>query len=98
MYSSSNALDFYIACYVEKMSVEDKDGYFYIVSKDTWFDFLVKYLRARKIKTLSNTINLLFTKKIEENELNEVFNGLFPFNPLLDSEENNDRISPTYSR
>jgi hypothetical protein len=32
--------------------------------------------RPRKIKTLSNTINSLFTKKLEENELAAVINNL----------------------
>ena len=115
-----NSLDFHIAFYVGQLSLQDKEGYFHIVSKDTGFDPLVKHLkskkikvnrvnnlaeipilrisnttdndekinaivknlagrgqsRPRKIKTLSNTINSLFAKKLEENELMDVINSL----------------------
>lgn len=108
-----NALDFHIAYYIGRISAEDEDAYFHIISKDTGFDPLVKHLRERKIhvhrekclseipllkisnakskdervdaiveslkgrgtskprkvKTLSNTINSLFMKKLEEAEL-----------------------------
>jgi hypothetical protein len=118
--SGRNALDFHIACYLGHLSAEDKNGNYYIVSKDTGFDPLVKHLkskkirvsrvsdpteistlqisnimdsdnkintivknlagrgqtRPRKIKTLSNTINSLFAKKLEENELTSIINNL----------------------
>jgi hypothetical protein len=127
-----NALDFHIACYIGQLSVQDKDGYFHIVSKDTGFDPLVKHLRSnkvkvnrvsdlaeipilrihnsidndekinaivknlagrgqsrpRKIKTLSNTINSLFTKKLEENELNSVINILKTKKYIVVNQEN----------
>jgi hypothetical protein len=35
-----------------------------------------KQARPRKIKTLSNTINSLFAKKLEENELTSIINDL----------------------
>jgi type IV secretory pathway VirB4 component len=100
--------------------LQDPDGYFHIISKDTGFDPLIKYLKARKIKiqrerdlaeipvlrisrstsndekiaaiiknlagrgqsrprkvkTLANTINSLFTKKLEESELMSLVNEL----------------------
>ncbi len=115
-----NALDFHIACYLGQLSSEDKDGYYYIISKDTGFDHLVKHLREkrikvnrvndlaeipilrisnttdndeklnaivknlagrgqsrpRKVKTLSNTINSLFTKKLEDTELDLIIKNL----------------------
>ena len=109
-----NALDFHIAYYMGKISAEDNEAYFHIISKDRGFDPLIKHVKSKKIhaqrekdiseipllkisnakpkderidaiivslkgrgtskprrvKTLSNTINSLFMKKLEENELN----------------------------
>ena len=111
--NGKNSLDFHIAYYVGQLSLQDPEGNFYIISKDTGFDPLIKHLRAKKIrihrekdlaeipflrisiatssdekitaivknlagrgqarprktKTLANTINSLFTKKLDENEL-----------------------------
>jgi hypothetical protein len=111
--NGQNALDFHIAYYVGQLSMQDPDGYFHIISKDTGFDPLIKHLRAqkirihrekdlaeipilkissatsndekinaiiknlagrgqsrpRKVKTLSNTINSLFTQKLSDSEL-----------------------------
>ena len=108
-----NALDFHIAYYIGKLTSQDSNGYFHIISKDTGFDPLIKHLkskkirvqrekdlaeipvlrisnatnddekitaiiknlkgrgqsRPRKVKTLANTINSLFTEQIEEKEL-----------------------------
>ena len=108
-----NALDFHIAFYMGQLSLEDPEGYFHIISKDTGFDPLIKHLRLkkvrvhrhkdlaeipvlrmssatnnddkidaitknlagrgqsrpRKVKTLANTINSLFTKKLQEKDL-----------------------------
>ena len=108
-----NALDFHIAFYVGQLSLKDPVGNFYIISKDTGFDPLIRHLktkkvrihrqkdlaeipvlrmssttnndqkieaitknlagrgqsRPRKVKTLANTINSLFTKKLQEKEL-----------------------------
>ncbi len=111
--SGRNALDFHIAFYVGELSTKEPDAYFYIISRDTGFDPLIKHLKSRKIriqrerdlaeipvlrmssatsndekvaaivknladrgqarprkvKTLANTINSLFTKELEESEL-----------------------------
>lgn len=111
--NGQNALDFHIAFYVGQLSLQDPEGYFHIISKDSGFDPLIKHLKARKIrvqresdlaeipvlrmsnstsndekiaaiiknlvgrgqsrprkvKTLANTINTLFTKKLENSEL-----------------------------
>ena len=44
--------------------------------------------RPRKIKTLSNTINSLFAKKLEENELMTVINNLKAKNYITVNQEN----------
>ena len=44
--SGHNALDFHIAYYIGRISSEDKEAYFHIVSKDKGFDPLVKHLRG----------------------------------------------------
>lgn len=115
-----NALDFHIAFYVGKLSAEDPDAHFHIISKDTGFDPLIKHLkdkkikiqrerdlaeipllrmsntttkdekieaivknlsgrgqsRPRKMKTLANKINSLFTKQLGEPELLDLVNEL----------------------
>ena len=118
--NGQNSLDFHIAYYIGQLSLEDPKGYFYIISKDTGFDPLIKHLRAkkiriyrvkdlaeipllrisntssdneriaaiienlvgrgqsrpRKVKTLANTINSLFTKKLNEKELESLISQL----------------------
>lgn len=118
--NGKNSLDFHIAYYIGQLSLTDPDGYFHIISKDTGFDPLIKYLRAKKIriqrekdlaeipllristatsndekveaivknlagrgqsrprktKTLANTINSLFTKKLDEPELSALITKL----------------------
>jgi len=48
--NGQNSLDFHIAYYIGKLSLEDPKGYFHIISKDTGFDPLIKHLRAKKIR------------------------------------------------
>jgi len=118
--TGKNSLDFHIAYYIGKLSLEDPNGYFHIISKDTGFDPLIKHLRAqkihlqrekdlaeipllrisnaanedetieaivknlagrgqsrpRKVKTLANTINSLFAKKLDEKELDNLITKL----------------------
>lgn len=118
--NGKNALDFHLAYYIGKLSTENPDGYYHIISKDTGFDPLVKHLRKnkirtyrhkdlaeipllrisnaknieekidaviknlagrgqsrpRKVSTLSNTINSLFTEKLNENEMASFINTL----------------------
>lgn len=45
----TNALDFHIAYYLGALAAIDPAGFFHIISKDTGFDPLVRYLRSRKI-------------------------------------------------
>ena len=50
--NGANALDFHIAYMIGELAAKDPDGYFHIISKDTGFDPLVKFLRTRKIHAL----------------------------------------------
>jgi len=45
-----NALDFHIAYYIGEIAAGDKDACFYIISKDTGFDPLIKHLKSKKIR------------------------------------------------
>jgi PIN domain len=118
--SGRNALDFHIAYYLGELASQHPDAYFHIISKDTGFDPLVRYLRGRKIriqrekdlaevpvlgmstavsseekitaivknlearghskprkvKTLANAINSLFSRNLEEAELMALVNEL----------------------
>ena len=47
--AGSNALDFHIAYYIGVLSCEDPTAYFHIISKDSGFDPLIKYLKGRKV-------------------------------------------------
>jgi hypothetical protein len=48
--SGSNALDFHLAYYLGQLTTKDPTAYFYIISKDTGFDPLVKHLKERKLR------------------------------------------------
>ena len=45
-----NAVDFHIAFYIGRLSAEEPDAYFHIVSKDKGFDPLIKHLRSKRIR------------------------------------------------
>lgn len=47
--SGHNALDLHIAFVIGELSKDDPEGYFYIISKDTGFDPLVKHARKKHI-------------------------------------------------
>jgi hypothetical protein len=47
--NGSNALDFHIAYYIGRLSLENPEAYFHVISKDTGFDPLIKHLKAQKI-------------------------------------------------
>jgi hypothetical protein len=47
--AGKNALDFHIAYYIGRLAAESADVHFYIVSKDTGFDPLVRHLEGKKI-------------------------------------------------
>lgn len=129
--NGKNALDFHIAYYLGELKEKDPEGYFYIISKDTGFDPLVKHLRTkknrvrrhndlaeipllrisktanidekvteviknlkgrgqsrpRKLKTLSNTINSLFTEKLNDNEMSMFIRKLEDTNVISISDD-----------
>jgi hypothetical protein len=45
-----NALDFHIAYYLGRLAAKEPAAYFYIISKDTGFDPLIKHLKERKLQ------------------------------------------------
>jgi hypothetical protein len=45
-----NALDFHVAFYLGVLVASDKDGHFYIVTKDAGFDPLIAHLQGREIR------------------------------------------------
>ena len=47
--SGRNALDFHIAYYIGRLASETPDACFYLMSKDTGFDPLIKHLMAQNI-------------------------------------------------
>ena len=44
-----NALDFHIAYFIGKLAAQDEAPFFHIISRDTGFDPLIAYLKAKKI-------------------------------------------------
>ena len=54
-----NALDFHIAFYLGQLSAENRDSLFYVISKDTGFDPLIKYLRKTKNISVQREKDLL---------------------------------------
>ena len=48
--SGSNALDFHIAYYLGQLAAKEPTALFYIISKDTGFDPLIKHLKERKVR------------------------------------------------
>lgn len=47
--AGNNALDFHIAYYIGVLSAAEPTAFFHIISKDTGFDSLLKYLKGKKI-------------------------------------------------
>ena len=47
--NGSNALDFHIAYYVGRLSAETPGVIFYVISKDSGFDPLIKHLKAKGV-------------------------------------------------
>lgn len=114
--SGRNALDFHIAFALGELSSQNGDSSYHIISKDSGFDPLIRYLnqrgidvqrskeiadipllrvssstssseridaivrnlksrgtgRPRKVRTLKNTINSLFSKSLPDSELVEI--------------------------
>lgn len=49
--AGSNALDFHIAYYIGVLSAAEPTAFFHVISKDTGFDSLLKYLKGKKLLT-----------------------------------------------
>jgi hypothetical protein len=47
--NGKNALDFHISYYIGRLAAETPDASFYVISKDTGFDPLIKHLKAQGI-------------------------------------------------
>lgn len=47
--AGNNALDFHIAYYIGALSVSEPTAFFHVISKDSGFDPLLKYLKGKKI-------------------------------------------------
>lgn len=47
--AGNNALDFHIAFYIGALSAAEPNAFFHVISKDTGFDSLLKYLKGKKI-------------------------------------------------
>jgi len=47
--AGNNALDFHISYYIGVLSVAEPAAFFHVISKDTGFDSLLKYLKGKKI-------------------------------------------------
>lgn len=47
--AGNNALDFHIAYYIGVLSTAEPAAFFHVISKDTGFDSLLKYLKGKKI-------------------------------------------------
>lgn len=57
--SGKNALDFHIAYYIGRLVAKEPDAHYYILSKDTGFDSLLKHLKnknvsARRVKSVAD--------------------------------------------
>ena len=48
--AGNNALDFHIAYYIGILSAAEPSAFFHIISKDSGFDPLLKYLKGKKIR------------------------------------------------
>ena len=64
-----NALDFHIAYYIGRLAAENPDASFYVISKDTGFDPLIKYLAAKGVSCQrSIAIPDIFGSKLSSSE------------------------------
>jgi hypothetical protein len=53
--AGNNALDFHIAYYIGALSTVEPSAFFHIISKDSGFDPLLKYLKGKKILAQRST-------------------------------------------
>jgi hypothetical protein len=53
--SGNNALDFHIAYYIGALSINEPTAFFHVISKDSGFDPLLKYLKGKKVIAMRST-------------------------------------------
>lgn len=53
--AGNNALDFHVAYYIGALSAVEPTAFFHVISKDSGFDPLLKYLKGKKIFALRST-------------------------------------------
>jgi hypothetical protein len=53
--AGNNALDFHIAYYIGALSASEPTAFFHVISKDSGFDPLLKYLKGKKVFALRST-------------------------------------------
>lgn len=53
--NGNNAVDFHIAYYIGRLAATTPDAQFYVISKDTGFDPLLKHLKEQKLSCLRLT-------------------------------------------
>lgn len=53
--AGSNALDFHIAYYIGALSAAEPTAFFHVISRDSGFDPLLKYLKGKRIFALRST-------------------------------------------
>lgn len=62
--TGKDALDFHVAFYIGKISIEDPGGSFHIISKDTGFDPLILHLKSKNVSVVrSCSLNDIFLPK-----------------------------------
>ena len=67
--SGRNALDFHITYYIGRLAAENPGASFYVISKDTGFDPLIKHLKAQGISCQrSRSIPDILETKLSTNE------------------------------
>jgi len=67
--NGKNALDFHITYYLGRLAAENPDASFYLISKDTGFDPLIKHLKAQGIFCQrSKSIPDIFETKLSASE------------------------------
>jgi len=67
--NGKNALDFHISYYIGRLAAETPDASFYVISKDTGFDPLIKHLKAQGVFCQrSKSITDIFESKLSNSE------------------------------
>jgi hypothetical protein len=84
-----NALDFYIAYYIGRLAVETPNASFYVISKDTGFDPLLKHLSVQGIscQRLESIADIPGVKKAGSKPISSLADAAKPFDSRTISEK-----------